>query len=316
MSAALSPALSVVPMRPYRAVDPQRQLLESVKQLVIDALPSPGSKRVYAAALEDFLTWLGGRPFVKAMVNAYRAHLEAAGLSGATINVRLSAVRKLAAEAADNGLMNSELAAGIARAKGKKCAGVRTGNWLTRAQAEALLNTPDVATLKGKRDACLLALLIGCGLRRQELASLTFAHVQQRDGRWCIVDLIGKGGRTRTVPMPSWAKVAIDTWAAAAGIRDEHVLRPVNKADRLSGSGVTAQAVFKTVRECAGAAGLNVAPHDLRRTFAKLAHKGNAPLEQIQISLGHSSIQTTERYLGVRQDLHDAPCDRLGLNRS
>jgi integrase len=57
----------------------------------------------------------------------------------------------------------------------------------------------------------------------------------------------------------------------------------------------------------------HLAPHDLRRTFAKLAHKGRAALEQIQLSLGHASIVTTERYLGVRQDLHDAPCDRLGI---
>ena len=56
-----------------------------------------------------------------------------------------------------------------------------------------------------------------------------------------------------------------------------------------------------------------LAPHDLRRTFAKLAHKGKSGLEQIQLSLGHASIMTTERYLGVRQDLTDAPCDHLGL---
>lgn len=59
--------------------------------------------------------------------------------------------------------------------------------------------------------------------------------------------------------------------------------------------------------------GVAIAPHDLRRTFAKLAHQGRAALEQIQISLGHASIQTTERYLGVEQDLLDAPCDHLGI---
>lgn len=59
--------------------------------------------------------------------------------------------------------------------------------------------------------------------------------------------------------------------------------------------------------------GIRVAPHDLRRTFAKLARKGHAPLEQIQLSLGHASVQTTERYLGLEQDLVDGPCDHLGL---
>ena len=76
----------------------------------------------------------------------------------------------------------------------------------------------------------------------------------------------------------------------------------------------TPQGVFEAVVSYARQAGLGkITPHDLRRTFAKLAHLGRAPLEQIQISLGHASIQTTERYLGLKQNLHDAPCDRLGL---
>ena len=71
---------------------------------------------------------------------------------------------------------------------------------------------------------------------------------------------------------------------------------------------------FEAVAGYTRKAGLGrITPHDLRRTFAKLAHLGRAPLEQIQISLGHASIQTTERYLGLKQNLHDAPFDRLGL---
>jgi integrase len=58
----------------------------------------------------------------------------------------------------------------------------------------------------------------------------------------------------------------------------------------------------------------NLAPHDLRWSHAKLAHQGHASIEQIQMSLGHASIQTAERYLGVKQDLGDGPCDHLGLN--
>ena len=68
------------------------------------------------------------------------------------------------------------------------------------------------------------------------------------------------------------------------------------------------------VRDYGQKIGVTIGPHDLRRTFGKLAHKGNAALEQIQLSLGHASVVTTERYLGVRQNLHDAPCDYLGLD--
>ena len=83
-------------------------------------------------------------------------------------------------------------------------------------------------------------------------------------------------------------------------------------ADELAGESMTAQSVFEIVERYSERLGVRVAPHDLRRTFAKLAHRGRAPLEQIQLSLGHASVQTTERYLGL-EDLVDAPCDHLGL---
>jgi integrase len=289
---------------------------DRLKALVLDSVTSPNSRRAYAKALDDFLEWQPSAcpgPFSKAMVQQYRARLEAAGLSPATINVRLSAIRKLAGEAADNGLLAPDLAAAISRVRGARRLGVRTGNWLTRQQAEQLLNAPDPATLKGKRDRVLLALMIGCGLRRNEAAMLTLEQVQQRDGRWAIVDLEGKGHRIRTVPMPAWAKVLLDEWARAAGLSSGRILRPINKAGRILREAMTSQSIFLAVQNYAGALGLEIAPHDLRRTFAKLAHKGRAALEQIQLSLGHASVLTTERYLGVRQDLNDAPCDRLGI---
>jgi site-specific recombinase XerD len=143
-------------------------------------------------------------------VNAYRADLEARRLSSSTINQRLSAIRKLAIEAADNGFMPPEQASAISRVKGAKQAGIRTGQWLTREQAERLISTPNPTTLRGARDRALLTVLVGCGLRRREAATLSVEHIQLRDARWVIVDLIGKGRRVRTVPMPSWTKHAID----------------------------------------------------------------------------------------------------------
>src|ERR1700675_3685718 len=121
--------------------------------------------------------------------------LETRGLGSSSIIVRMSAIRKLAGEAVDNWLLSPELAAGISRVKSVKSIGVRTGNWLSLRQAQALLGAPDATTTKGLRDRAILAVLLGCGLRRSEVAELMFAHIQQRDDRWCIVDLVGKHGR-------------------------------------------------------------------------------------------------------------------------
>ena len=190
---------------------------------------------------------------------------------------------------------------------------MRAGNWLTREQAEDLLNAPDPSTLKGKRDRALLGVLLGCGLRRKEAARLTLDRIQQREGRWVIVDLVGKGARVRTVPMPSWSKAAIDSWVSAAGIQAGRIFRAINKGDHIAGESMTAQAVFETVRYYAQEIGVeNIAPHDLRRTFAKLATRDKRPWSRSSFRSGIARFRP-RRYLGVSQNLTDAPCDRLGL---
>ena len=289
----------------------------AIVNLVLDSMTSEHSRRAYDRALVDFLDWHAGQgrpPLSKALVQRYKVKLQGDGLAPSTVNLRLSAIRKLAREAADNGLIDPLLANGIKAVKGIKSAGVRSGNWLTREQAQTLLNAPDIDSIKGLRDRAILAVLIGCGLRRSEAAALTFDHVAQREGRWVVVDLVGKGNRTRTVPMPSWAKAAIDEWTEAADFTEGRIFRRIHKGGFVNGDSMTPQAVADVVREYAKRCGFEeLAAHDLRRTFAKLAHKGGAGLDQIQLSLGHASIKTTERYLGVEQDLVSAPCDVLGL---
>src|SRR5579863_7102711 len=211
---------------------------ERLKALVLDSVSSPITKRVYNMALNEFLAWFQQAPrpgFTKATVSAWRVSLEDRKLGSSSIIIRMSAIRKLAAEAADNGLLAPELAAGISRVKSAKSTGIRVGHWLSLRQAQALLSSPDATTVKGLRDRAILAVLLGCGLRRSEAAALTFEHLQQRDGRWCIVDLVGKHGRVRTVPMPNWTKVAIDHWAAAAGIDGGRVFRPMNNRREIVG---------------------------------------------------------------------------------
>jgi site-specific recombinase XerD len=287
-----------------------------ITSLVLDGIASPHTRRAYSQALDEFLIWFRdepGREFNKAAVQKYRAELEIKGLAPSSINVRLSAIRRLALEGADNGVMAPELAAGIARAKGAKRGGVRLGHWLTAEQAEHFLALPDLKTLKGNRDGAVLAILLGAGLRRSELTSLDCEHVQERDGRWVIVDLAGKMGRIRSVPIPLWAHAAITRWKDMAGISEGAIFRSVTRHGQVKSRRLSPQGVFSIVKTYAEKLHVTVRPHDLRRSFARFAHIGLAPLEQIQLSLGHSSVATTEIYLGVKQNLHDAPCDRLGL---
>jgi site-specific recombinase XerD len=298
-------------------VVPQPNQWQKLKALVLDSVSSPITKRVYNLGLDEFFAWFSREPrpgFTKATVSAWRVALETRGLGSVSINVRITAVRKLAAEAADNGLLAPELAAGIARVKSAKSMGVRTGNWLSLKQAQALLNAPDITTTKGLRDRAILAVLLGCGLRRSEVAALTMGHIQQRDGRWCIVDLFGKHGRVRTVPVPAWVKVAIDAWTGPANVVDRHVFRPVNRADKVAGEVLSEKVVWQMLRPYATTAGVpGIAPHDCRRTAAKLCRAAGGELEQIQLLLGHASVQTTERYLGTKQDLVHAPNDGIKL---
>jgi integrase len=309
----ISIAIAVIEPARHSEHNPLRNAMQS---LVLDGLSSPHTRRAYEQALDEFLIWLcaaPARPFAKASVQRYRTELQAKGLAPSSVNVRISAIRRLALEASDNGLLAPEIAAGIGRVKGAKHSGVRLGRWLTLEQAEELLRAPDHSTVKGARDSAILAVLLGSGVRRSEAASLAFEHLQQREERWVIADLVGKHGRIRTVPISDWVYAAIRRWADAVGLTSGRVFRALDKRGRVRSLRLSAQSVFNVLKLHAAKTGVLVTPHDARRTWAHLAYKGHAPLEQIQLSLGHASIVTTELYLGIRQDLRDAPCDHLGI---
>ena len=248
------------------------------------------------------------------MVTRYRISLEHAHYASSTINLRLAAVRRLAYEAADSGLLSPDLAAGIRRVKGAKKLGVRVGNWLTAEQGKRPLGAFDHGSLRGKRDYAMVAVLLGCGLRRAEAAALTVETLQQREEHWVIADLVGKGGHVRTVPVPIWVKAAIDDWLHAAEVNAGPVFRAINKAQRVGKSGFSPKVIWGVVKAASYKGSLEkVAPHDLRRTCARLCHEAGGELEQIQFLLGHVSVQTTERYLGCKQRLRNAVNDRIGL---
>ena len=214
------------------------------------------------------------------------------------MNVRLSAIRKLATEAAENGLLDRPVAQAIASLKGVRQAGTRAGNWLTREQARDLLARPERKTLEGQRDRAILAVLLGCGLRRSELATLEPRHIQQRDGRWVFIDLVGKGRRIRTVAIPPFVKIAIDEWTAAAGVTDGPLFRRVRhrKYPQSTPAALSERMVWHVVMKYARELNIDrLAPHDLRRTCAKLCRAPGRSRAN-PVSARSSPIQTTERY--------------------
>jgi site-specific recombinase XerD len=251
--------------------------LHHAKTAVLSTLGSPDSERSYRFAIDDLIARYCSEPrlaFNKTLVLRYRLQLEARRLSASAINVRLAAVRRLAWESADSGLLSPELAASIRRVKGPKQFGVRIGNWLTVQQGKALLSILAGTSVRGKRDFTMLASLLGCGLRRSEWVHLTIEHLQQREEHWVLVDLVGKGGHVRTVPVPSRVKEAIDKWSVAANIRKVRLFRCVNETGSFWGRGITEKVVWCMVRECASKANIErLAPHDLRRTSARLCHE-------------------------------------------
>jgi site-specific recombinase XerD len=186
--------------------------LEHSKHAVINSLPAKASQDSYSYAIDEFISWYCSEPrlaFNRTVVLRYRFFLEQRNLAPSTINVRLAAIRRLAYEASDSGLLSPEPAAGIARVKGAKRLGIRIGNWLTAEQGKALLQGARSETLRGKRDRAILAVLHGCGLRRAETVAIRMEDLQLREEHWVIADLVGKGRHVRTVPVPAWGFVGI-----------------------------------------------------------------------------------------------------------
>ena len=146
--------------------------LEQSKAAVLNTLASQHSRRSYEYAIERFITWYCSEPrltFNRSVVVKYRSFLGRRSLSAATINLHLSAIRRLADESAESGWLSPEHAIGIRRVKGVKRLGRKIGNWLTRNQAQELVNAASRDSLRGWRDGAMLGLLLGCGLRRSEV---------------------------------------------------------------------------------------------------------------------------------------------------
>lgn len=296
--------------------------LDPFVKAILAGYENPNTKRTYTRALREFLEWLlvdgllPSPPLNKLVVNGYKDYLVQAGTGGHSINQRLTAIKRLAEELMDHGVLDMQTVMGIRRVKPIRIEGKPAGNWLTTKQAQELLDAPDITTSAGIRDRAILAVLIGCGLRRSEVASLTYAHIQEREGRWAIIDLIGKRNKVRTVLIASWVYKALKEWFVSAALLSptQKLFVRINKGDRMyPEKGIHSDSVRLVVEKYAEMIKVNISAHDLRRTFARLTYGAGADISQIQMDMGHDNIETTMKYIGAERDWHNAPSDRLPL---
>jgi integrase len=289
----------------------------------MDGLDSHHSKRNYKRALVDWWRWYFERqaPVIcRATLQRYRAELVAGGARAGNVNFRLAAIRRTLREAADNGVLADVAVRSACTVEAVKAEGGATGRRLSKRQAEMFISCLPATTPAELRNRALVALMLLSGIRRGEAAALEVRHFELIDARWTLRNIVGKRGKVRTVAIPAIVKALVDGWLAVAGITAGRVFRPVNKGGRVADGGMTAEAIRKIIERARGAANANgggvpaVAAHDLRRTYARLAREAGAPLEQIQFSLGHASITTTERYTSMEQSFTNAPCDAIGLD--
>lgn len=210
----LSLALLVPTAQSNDPTDSQ-SLIARVTDAALSSL-APASCRVYRARIQGFLDWHNGEPKLdREHVQKYLKSLELRDATAQVRNQTLAALKKLAIEAAELGWIEHSTAAQIERIKARKIQGIRTGRWLNKTQATALLAAPDRTTVQGKRDSAVLALLLGCGLRRAEACSLEVEQLERHNGvsgKLLLRNLVGKGNRVRSIAVPEWAAQRIEEW--------------------------------------------------------------------------------------------------------
>jgi site-specific recombinase XerD len=276
-------------------------------------LDNPRTKRAYRADLQDFTSFAGiARPeefriVTRDHVLAWRATLEERALSGATIRRKLAALSSLFEYLCEKNAVE------INPVKGAKRPRVENGEGKTPAlgnhQARALLDAPDPATLKGKRDRALLSVLLYHGLRREELCSLKVRDIHSRRGVPHL-RVHGKGNKLRHLPLHPGSAERIHIYLEEAGHGDMPTAALFQPVRRKTGAGLTADGVYKTVLAYAAQAGIDLhgfGVHSLRATAATNALEHEADIAKVQEWLGHANIATTRIYDRRKNRPEDSP---------
>lgn len=268
--------------------------------VVINQLKSEHSKESYSKNARLFSGWLTAesRIFDTDSVIAYIAMMQAGNAKPATINNRLATIRAIAKVAKRKKLMSADEAENIQEIKSIKTQANENAVWLEKPQISTIFDhLATKPTNKNKRDACLFALAIATGLRRDELLNLDWSQV--RLGRKVfLTNVKTKGDKKRKVIVQKWAVKHLKAWGDVTG-RDGALFVGFKsrKGERFTEKRINQVAFSKIVKRLGKIVGIKLAPHDLRRTHAAMMYDAGKTPRQIQQSLGHASVVTTERYL-------------------
>jgi site-specific recombinase XerD len=276
-----------------------------VARAVLDPIANATTRAMYRKAILDFFRWIDSRgnpPITEATCRSHLTYLQADGYAPATLNQRLSAIRKLVGGAVNLNLLSLRECVQICRIRNVREMTIAPADALSQRQTEELMDVPDGTTNKGKRDRLLLAFLIGCALRRSEVVNLNVEDIEYADSRGTLMRVIGRGGRMRSLLLPDWVEAALSEWILATGIQQGPILRAVSRQGEVATDRLSPQTVLNIVREHGERIGVALHPEELRRTCAKLCRPRSEDLEHIRLLLGHSSLAATERYLCDRHD--------------
>lgn len=263
---------------------------QSLADLAVLSLASPHSRRAYSRQIQRFID--SHRPLTREGVQLHVQSMRDSGAGAVTINHAISAIRLLAREAYVRGQLNDSDLYAIETVKGVARRGVKLGNWLELPALKTLIDAAGHG-INAARNQALLAVLAGCGLRRAEVVSLTWVQFVMRSDRWVLKDIRGKGDKARTVAVSPWVARYLMEWRLLADADAPLIF-----------AGLGVQGLYYVVQIAARDAGIpELAPHDLRRSYSRLARDGGASLEHIQAALGHASIETTTRYLNTILEL-------------
>lgn len=300
------------------AVSPEDRIIWRVAREFI----SPCSQADVKHRLRLYFRWhaanCAGQPISRDTVFAYRQEMLDNGLAPRTIMVYMQAIRSMVKVALREGEISEQVADSILSVPTVTITGRRTGTWLTKEEVLALLEQPDTSALSGLRDFTVLALLVGCGMRRAEVMGLTIGHIQEMQGNLMVVDFIGKGRKQASVVIPQ-GRIAdtIRRYCQALlglpGATADSPLVPWIRRGGAVGGRVTDQVARLIVQKYAEPLGLSVLPHDLRRTFAGLAEEASVPVQEISRAMRHESVDTTIRYLAPFNEMRNPVANRIGL---